>query len=170
MVDDLFDLAGEVWEIDREKSAGGWLIHREERVSNRHVRQKLGLMGANVYNMKDLGKRISDAMASLGWTKAHSTLVCERGAKPEGGYRRPTADRFELICEAGAGQPAAGIMENDAQAGCKRGPRQGTKGTGYSKPTSANKVAPTTATPSEVTTVAKDIAAAERFIASRRAT
>jgi Virulence-associated protein E len=95
LVDDLHDLVGEIWVADRTKSDGGWLIHQEERVSNCEVRAKAGLTGVNVHSMRDLGKRMSEAMTSLGWKKAAGTLVCKHGGSAEGGYRRPTKDRFE---------------------------------------------------------------------------
>jgi hypothetical protein len=96
LVDDLADLAGEVWEIGRDKMAGGWLIHREERVSNKEVRCKLGIFGIEALRMRDIGTRISDAMMTLGWTKATGTLVCKHGGDPEGGYRRQMPDGYEL--------------------------------------------------------------------------
>jgi hypothetical protein len=95
LVDDLHDLVGDVWETNRERTDEGWLIGLEERVSNLDVRHKLGLIGVNVHSMRDLGRRMSDAMAALGWTKAAGTLVCKHGGSAEGGYRRPTKDRFE---------------------------------------------------------------------------
>lgn len=95
LVDDLHDLIGDFWQVSREKTDTGWLIHQEERVSNREVRAKLGLIGVSAHGMRDLGRRISDAMTSLGWTKAPGTLVCKHGGSAEGGYRRTTADRFE---------------------------------------------------------------------------
>jgi len=95
LVDDLHDLAGEIWEVGRTKIDDGWLIHQEERASNCGVRAKAGLTGVNVHNMRDLGKRMSEAMTSLGWRKAAGTLVCRHGGSAEGGYRRPTKDRLE---------------------------------------------------------------------------
>jgi hypothetical protein len=75
---------------------GGWLIHREERVSNKEVRCKLGIFGIEALRMRDIGTRISDAMMTLGWTKATGTLVCKHGGDPEGGYRRQMPDGYEL--------------------------------------------------------------------------
>jgi Virulence-associated protein E-like domain len=95
LVDDLHGLVGDVWETNREQTDEGWLIRLEERVSNLDVRHKLGLIGVNVHSMRDLGRRMSDAMAALGWTKAAGTLVCKHGGSAEGGYRRPTKDHFE---------------------------------------------------------------------------
>jgi hypothetical protein len=96
LVDDLADLAGDVWETARDKIEGGWVIHREERVSNKDVRSKLGILGIEALRMRDIGRRMSDAMMELGWTKVAGTLVCKRGGDPEGGYRRPTPDGLEL--------------------------------------------------------------------------
>jgi putative DNA primase/helicase len=96
LVDDLADLAGEVWETGRDKIEGGWLIHREQRVSNKDARSKLGILGIEALRMRDIGKRMSDAMMELGWTKVAGTLVCKRGNAPEGGYRRSIPDGIEL--------------------------------------------------------------------------
>jgi hypothetical protein len=96
LVDDLADLAGEVWETGRDKIADGWMIHHEERVSNKDVRSKLGILGIEALRMRDIGKRMSDAMMELGWVKVAGTLVCKRGGAPEGGYRRSIADSLEL--------------------------------------------------------------------------
>jgi len=93
---DLADLAGEVWETGRDKIEGGWLIHREQRVSNKDARSKLGILGIEALRMRDIGKRMSDAMMELGWTKVAGTLVCKRGNAPEGGYRRSIPDGIEL--------------------------------------------------------------------------
>jgi hypothetical protein len=101
LVDDLHDLVGNVWETGREKGDGGWLIGQEERVSNREVRDKLGLFGVSAHSMRDLGRRISDAMTSLGWTKANGTLVCRHGRSAEGGYRRNAPARFEAAAGPG---------------------------------------------------------------------
>ncbi len=92
LVDELADLRGEAWETGRDKIAGGWTIHREERVSNKDVRGKLLLLAVDAMRIRDFGRRISDAMMTLGWTKVSSTLVCKHGGSPEGGYRRPLAD------------------------------------------------------------------------------
>jgi putative DNA primase/helicase len=85
LVDDLTDLAGEVWERGRAKMAGGWVIHREERISNKDVRSKLGIFGIDAVRLRDIGTRISDAMMTLGWNKDAATLVCKHGGAPEGG-------------------------------------------------------------------------------------
>jgi hypothetical protein len=99
LVDDLGDIAGEVWEAGRDKIEGGWAIHREKRVSNKDVRGKLGILGIEALRMRDIGRRISDAMMALGWTKVPGTLVCRHGGEPEGGYRRPMPDDYELVAE-----------------------------------------------------------------------
>jgi hypothetical protein len=99
LVDDLGDLAGEVWETGRDKIDAGWAIHREERVSNNDARGRLGIVGIEAARMRDIGMRISEAMMALGWTKAPGTLVCKHGGKPEGGYRRPLLDDYELVEE-----------------------------------------------------------------------
>jgi hypothetical protein len=169
MVDDLYDLAGEVWEIGREKCDGGCLIRQEERVSNRHVREKLGFLGANAHSMKDLGRRISDAMASLGWTKAPATLVCRHGGTPEGGYRRPTTERFEPTFESGSVQEPTVGSENGHQVESERAQYQRAEGTSHSKSSTSRETSPTLnareLTPLEVATIAKDPATADRFIA-----
>src|SRR5438552_1455914 len=64
--------------------------------------------------VRDLGKRISDAMMTLGWAKAASPLVCKHGAAAEGGYRRPLPDTYEPleatpVDDAGATVDAAAI-------------------------------------------------------------
>ncbi len=94
LVDDLADLRGEEFETARAKIDGGWVSHREERVSNKDVRAKLGVFGVDVVRLNNLGKRISDAVMMLGWTKAPGTLVCRHGAGAEGGYRRPLPDIY----------------------------------------------------------------------------
>jgi hypothetical protein len=99
LVDDLADLAGGVWEAGRDKIEGGWVIHREERVSNKEVRCKLGIVGIEALRMRDIGRRMSDAMMALGWTKVAGTLVCKHGGEPEGGYRRSIPDSFEVDVE-----------------------------------------------------------------------
>jgi hypothetical protein len=76
--------------------AGGWVIHREERISNKDVRSKLGIFGIDAVRMRDIGMRISDAMMTLGWNKDAGTLVCKHGGEPEGGYRREMPDGYEL--------------------------------------------------------------------------
>ena len=96
MVDDLTDLTGDIWETGREKVEGGWTIHREERISNKTVRSWLGILGVEALRIRDIGRRISEAMMSLGWAKVDGTLVCKRGEKPEGGYRRSIPDSLEL--------------------------------------------------------------------------
>jgi hypothetical protein len=96
LVDDLADLTGDIWETSRDKIDGGWVIHREERISNRDVRGKLGIYGADVLRLKDLGRRIGDAMMAQGWSKADGTLVCKHGSAAEGGYRRPLPDHDEM--------------------------------------------------------------------------
>ncbi|MCK1711404.1 MULTISPECIES: hypothetical protein [unclassified Bradyrhizobium] len=60
--------------------------------------------------MRDLGRRISDAMTSLGWTKAPGTLVCKHGSSAEGGFRRHTEDRFETSA-AEPGETATDVKE-----------------------------------------------------------
>lgn len=95
LVDDLTDLQGEVFEIGREKIDGGWTIHREVRVSNKEVRVKLGIFSVDAVRIRNIGRRISDAMMTLGWTKAPGTLVCRHGGEAEGGYRRSIADSYE---------------------------------------------------------------------------
>jgi putative DNA primase/helicase len=107
LVDDLTDLAGEVWETGRDKAPDGWVIHREERVSNKEVRGKLCIFGIEVLRMRDIGTRISDAMMTLGWTKATGTLVCKHGGDPEGGYRREMPDGYELDEKPTAGETNA---------------------------------------------------------------
>lgn len=97
LVDELAQLAGEMWEIGREKIGGVWVIHREERISNKEVRGHLGIFGVDTLRIRDLGKRISEAMMTLGWQKADGTLVCKRGGKAEGGYRRPMQDTHEVV-------------------------------------------------------------------------
>lgn len=96
LVDELAELSGDPWETGRDKIEGGWLIHREERISNKDVRAKLGIYGVDALRMRELGKRISDAMLTLGWTKVGGTLVCKRGGTAEGGYRRPLPDEYKL--------------------------------------------------------------------------
>jgi hypothetical protein len=95
LVDELADLRGETWEIGRDRVEGGWVIHREERVSNKDVRTRLCMSSIDALRMRDPGKRISDAMMTLGWLKVRDTLVCKHGENSEGGYRRPLPDAFE---------------------------------------------------------------------------
>jgi len=106
LVDELADLSGEVWEIGRDPIIGGWLIHREERVSNKDVRGRLGIFGVDALRIRDIGKRMSDAMMTNRWTKAASTLVCKHGGTPEGGYRRPLADVYVMAPTANVGPVA----------------------------------------------------------------
>ena len=93
LVDDLGDLAGEVWETTRDKIEGGWVIHREARVSNMEARSRLGIIGIEATRMRDIGTRISEAMMALGWTKAPGTLVCKRG-QARGRVPAPAARRL----------------------------------------------------------------------------
>jgi Virulence-associated protein E len=124
LVDDLADLDGEEWETGRDKIAGGWVIHREERVSNNTVRGKLCIMGTDALRIRDLGKRISEAMMALGWDKAHGTLVCKHGGKPEGGYRRPLSDEYAAtpLSNTGASGAAGDTTSPTAQTGAARAP------------------------------------------------
>ena len=97
LVDELGDLGGEVWETGRDKTDGGWVIHREERVSNKGVREKLGIFGIDAVRLTNIGRRISDAMMTQGWTKANGTLVCKHGGEAEEGIgarcRTPTSQK-----------------------------------------------------------------------------
>jgi hypothetical protein len=118
LVDELVDLQGEEFET-QEKITGGLIIHREARVSNSDVRTKLCMTGVDALRFRDFGKRISEAMMALGWEKAAATLVCKRGAKPEGGYRRPLPDTYVAmpLSSAGASGTAGNATEPAGQAG-----------------------------------------------------
>ena len=80
LIDLLTDLQGEVWHISGVT---------EERVSTGDIRLKLGMTSADAVRSHTIGRRIFEAMSSLGWTKAPDTLRCHKHEGPTTGYSRP---------------------------------------------------------------------------------
>jgi predicted P-loop ATPase len=80
LVDLLADLRGEVWHVNGRD---------EERVSTCDIRIALGMAPADAARSHNAGRRISEAMMELGWTKAPRTLRCHRDHQPATGYTRP---------------------------------------------------------------------------------
>jgi hypothetical protein len=80
LVDQLTDLVGEVWNINGEK---------EERVSVVDILTKLGLSKFDTIRLHSYGRRVADAMKTLGWRKAPKTIRCHKGSSPTAGYSRP---------------------------------------------------------------------------------
>src|SRR5262249_40977503 len=81
LVDLLTDLKGEVWDLGGGK--------REERVSTADVRDHLGMDPREASRSHGTGRRIAEAMMTLGWTKARGTLRCQKGEQSTTGYIRP---------------------------------------------------------------------------------
>jgi Virulence-associated protein E/Bifunctional DNA primase/polymerase, N-terminal len=79
LVDQLSDLVGEVWAINGEK---------EERVSTVDILTKLGLSKFDTIRLHGFGRRLADAMKTLGWRKAPKTIRCHKGGSPTAGYSR----------------------------------------------------------------------------------
>jgi hypothetical protein len=80
LVDQLADLVGEIWNVDGEK---------EERVSVADITAKLGLSKVDTIRLHGFGRRLADAMKTLGWRKAPKNLRCHKGSSPTAGYSRP---------------------------------------------------------------------------------
>jgi hypothetical protein len=76
----LRDLQGEVWHINGKD---------EERVSTRDIRSVLFITPVDATRSHNIGRRISEAMMELGWTKAPGTIRCHKGEQPTSGYTRP---------------------------------------------------------------------------------
>jgi Virulence-associated protein E len=84
LVDVLSDLKGEIWNLVGVK--------REERVSTAEVRWKLGMQPSDALRSHDPGRRIAEAMMTLGWTKALGNIRCHKGDQSTTGYTRPLPD------------------------------------------------------------------------------
>ena len=96
LVDLLADFRGEVWHVDGKD---------EERVSIADIRVHLGMTAADAARSHGIGRRIMEAMMTLGWTKALGTLRCHKAqpqrigaiepdpryTQPTTGYTRPLA-------------------------------------------------------------------------------
>jgi hypothetical protein len=80
LVDQLSDLIGEVWDINGQK---------EERVSVTDIKMKLGLSMVDSIRLHSFGRRVADAMKTLGWRKAPKNIRCHKGGSPTAGYSRP---------------------------------------------------------------------------------
>jgi hypothetical protein len=82
LVDMLTSLKGEVWHVDGKD---------EERVSTADIRLELGMTVADATPAHGIGRRILDAMKTLGWTKAKGTIRCHKGRPSITGYTRPVS-------------------------------------------------------------------------------
>jgi hypothetical protein len=80
LVDQLADLYGEAWHVNGED---------EERISTADIRNMLNMTLADAVRTHNIGRRIADAMKTLGWTRARGTLRCHKGHQPTTGYTRP---------------------------------------------------------------------------------
>jgi hypothetical protein len=80
LVDLLADLYGEAWHVNGED---------EERISSADIRNTLCMTSADAFRSHNIGQRITDAMKTLGWTKAPGTLRCHKDHPPASGYTRP---------------------------------------------------------------------------------
>ncbi len=87
LVDALADLHGEAWHVNGKD---------EERISIADILNHFGMTTADTVRVHSLGRRILDAMTTLGWTKAPGTLRCHKGKdyqgkdyQPTTGYTRP---------------------------------------------------------------------------------
>lgn len=80
LVDQLADLYGEAWHVNGED---------EERISTADIRNMLNMTLADAVRAHNIGRRIADAMKTLGWTRARGTLRCHKGHQPTTGYTRP---------------------------------------------------------------------------------
>jgi hypothetical protein len=80
LVDLLTDLRGEAWHVNGKD---------EERVSAQDIRFQLNMTGADAARSHNIGRRITEAMMELGWTKAAGTIRCHKGDQPTTGYTRP---------------------------------------------------------------------------------
>jgi hypothetical protein len=84
LVDQLSDLVGEVWDINGQK---------EERVSVTDIKMKLGLSMVDSIRLHSFGRRVADAMKTLGWRKAPKNIRCHKGGSPTAGYSRPWVEQ-----------------------------------------------------------------------------
>jgi predicted P-loop ATPase len=80
LVDLLANLYGEAWHVNGED---------EERISTADIRDMLNMTPTDAVRAHNIGRRIADAMKTLGWTKARATLRCHKGHPPTTGYTRP---------------------------------------------------------------------------------
>jgi predicted P-loop ATPase len=80
LIDQLADLVGEVWNVNGEK---------EERVNVTDILMKLGLSKIDTIRLHGFGRRVADAMKTLGWRKAPKNIRCHKGSGPTAGYSRP---------------------------------------------------------------------------------
>jgi predicted P-loop ATPase len=80
LVELLAELRGEVWHINGQD---------EERASAQDIRVALGMSRADAARSHGIGRRVSEAMMALGWTKARGTIRCHKGQDASTGYTRP---------------------------------------------------------------------------------
>ncbi len=80
LVDQLTDLCGEAWHVNGKD---------EERISTADIRAKLLMKPEDSFRCHNLGRRILDAMTTLGWTKAPGRLRCHKSDQATKGYTRP---------------------------------------------------------------------------------
>ena len=107
LVDQLAGLIGEVWDINGEK---------EERVNVIDILAKLGLSKFDTLRLHNFGRRVADAMKTLGWRKASKNIRCHKGSDPTAGYSRPWVEPIALDGDVGADttplQPAGNTVED----------------------------------------------------------
>jgi hypothetical protein len=106
LIDQLKDLVGEVWDISGEK---------EERVSVADIKLKLGLSMVDSIRLHSFGRRLADAMKTLGWRKAHKNIRCRKGGSPTAGYSRPWIEQDTPDHNEGAGTPPLQPTANTAE-------------------------------------------------------
>jgi hypothetical protein len=106
LVDQLTDLVGEVWDINGEK---------EERASVADIKMKLGLSMVDSIRLHSFGRRLADAMKTLGWHKALKNIRCHKGGSPTAGYSRRLIEPDPPDSDAETGTSAAQTAMNTAE-------------------------------------------------------
>jgi hypothetical protein len=110
LVDQLSDLVGEIWMINGKM---------EERVNVVDIITKLGLSKIDTIRLHSYGRRVADAMRTLGWRKAPKNIRCHRGAGPTAGYSRPwvapEVPDDDVEADTPPFQPAKNTVEDIAQ-------------------------------------------------------
>ena len=80
--------------VDVLASVSGHRFQDEERISTSTVRRALGITDADTARLHGIGRRINEAMLTLGWSR-FAGMACEPGGKIERGFKRPWAMNAE---------------------------------------------------------------------------
>jgi hypothetical protein len=106
LVDQLSDLVGEVWVVNG---------NTEERVSVVDIATKLGLSKFDTIRFHNYGRRVADAMKTLGWRKAPKNIRCHKGGSPTAGYSRPWVEQDAPDGDDDANTPPLQPIANTAE-------------------------------------------------------